>query len=192
MARFRLHVSYANVMATLALFIALGGGAYAAIRLPKNSVTTIQVRNGSLLAKDFHSGQLKAGPAGQAGAKGATGPQGVQGDRGLGGPAGPPGLTGDPGAKGDKGDTGAAGSALGFAYIGANGSVARAKNITAANVTHTMTGEYCFNNLPFNAQNVEVTKDILFGGATFVSFNVQAPGDGGGVGSCSGNASAVV
>ena len=34
----RLRVTYANVTATLALFVALGGGAYAATALPANSV----------------------------------------------------------------------------------------------------------------------------------------------------------
>lgn len=174
------HLSYANVMATVALFIALGGGAYAAITLPKDSVTTIQVKDGSLLAKDFKRGQLKAGPPG------ATGPQGP---RGLGGPAGPFGPQGDPGP---RGDTGAPGSALGFAYIGATGTVSKAKNIAQANVTHTTTGEYCFDNLPFTPQNAVVTKDILFGGPSFVSFNVQVPGDGAGLGSCDAGAQAVV
>jgi hypothetical protein len=80
-------VTYANVMATLALFIALGGGAYAASKLPKNSVgpkqikkdsiTSSKIKNGSLLAADFKSGQLL---------RGATGAQGPKGDPGPGGP----------------------------------------------------------------------------------------------------------
>src|SRR4051812_11022318 len=135
------NLSYANVMATIAVFIALGGGAYAVTTLPRNSVTTVQVKNGSLLARDFRSGQLKKGPAGAAGAKGAQGPQGTQGAQGLGGPAGPPGA---PGAKGGDGATGADGTALGFADVGATGLVGPAKNVNAGNITHTVTGEYCF------------------------------------------------
>ena len=61
-------VSYANVASTLALVVALSGGAYAATQLPKNSVTSKQVKNGSLKAADFKAGQLPAGPAGPAGA----------------------------------------------------------------------------------------------------------------------------
>ena len=38
MSTFRSQLTYANVVATLALFLALGGGAYAATQLPKNSV----------------------------------------------------------------------------------------------------------------------------------------------------------
>ena len=79
---------YANVTATMALIVALGGTSYAAIKLPANSVGSAQlkkqavtnsklranavtsgtVRNGSLRATDFKAGQLPAGPAGPAGA----------------------------------------------------------------------------------------------------------------------------
>ena len=71
--------SYANVAATLALFVALGGTSYAAVTLAPASVkakhlaagavTTAKVKNGSLKAADFASGHLPAG------ARGATGPQ---------------------------------------------------------------------------------------------------------------------
>ena len=37
-------LSYANVVSTLALVVALGGGAYAAVELPKNSVGTKQIK----------------------------------------------------------------------------------------------------------------------------------------------------
>ena len=43
LARFASRLSYANVMATVAVFISLGGGAYAMSRLPKNSVGTKQL-----------------------------------------------------------------------------------------------------------------------------------------------------
>jgi hypothetical protein len=76
----------AFVVAVLALFIALGGGAYAATSLPANSVGTTQlkdnavisskVKNHSLLAKDFKSGQLPRGPRGPRGPKGNTGAPG--------------------------------------------------------------------------------------------------------------------
>jgi len=41
------------VIACLALFVALGGGAYAAAKLDKNSVTSKQVKNASLKGKDL-------------------------------------------------------------------------------------------------------------------------------------------
>lgn len=42
------HVSYANVTATLALFVALGGTSYAALTLPQGSVGTRQVQPGAV------------------------------------------------------------------------------------------------------------------------------------------------
>jgi hypothetical protein len=41
-------LTYANVVATLALFVALGGASYAAIQLPANSVGRAQLRNGAV------------------------------------------------------------------------------------------------------------------------------------------------
>jgi hypothetical protein len=90
---------YANVTATLALFVALGGTGYAAAvaknsvgsaqikpsgvansDIKANAVTSGKVKNGSLLAQDFKSGQLPAGPKG---ATGATGPAGAPGATGA-------------------------------------------------------------------------------------------------------------
>jgi hypothetical protein len=97
MTRIRPSLTYANVMATIAVFLALGGGAYAVTQLPKNSVGTKQIKNNAvnsakvkdhaLLAKDFKAGQLPSGP------RGAQGPQGAQGSQGLPGQTGPPGPT---------------------------------------------------------------------------------------------------
>ena len=75
------------VVAFVALMIALAGTSYAAIQLPANSVGTKQlkknavigkkVKNRSLKAADFATGQLPAGPQGPQGPKGDTGPSGV-------------------------------------------------------------------------------------------------------------------
>ncbi len=74
-------VRYANVVASLALFVALGGTSYAALQLPKGSVGTEQLRRdavtspkvkpGSLLLSDFRSSQRERlrGPSGPAGAR---------------------------------------------------------------------------------------------------------------------------
>src|SRR3954451_17965480 len=83
----RPRLSYANVMSTFAVVVALGvGSAYAATQLPGHSVGTKQlanssvtgkkVRDGSLAARDFRPGQL---PAGQPGATGPKGDQGIPG-----------------------------------------------------------------------------------------------------------------
>lgn len=68
MSTIRKRLSYANVIATIALFASLGGGAVAALRVPDNSVGTKQlkhnavtgakVRNGSLTGADVKAGSL--------------------------------------------------------------------------------------------------------------------------------------
>ena len=92
-------MSYANVVATLALFVALGGASYAALKLPRNSVKSrhiargavkrsdlasgavdsSKVADGKLLARDFATGQLPAGPPGQPGQPGKDGADGAPG-----------------------------------------------------------------------------------------------------------------
>jgi hypothetical protein len=58
MRRITQHLSYANVTATLALFIALGGSSYAALELTgrdvrNNSLTGKDIRNRSLTGRDI-------------------------------------------------------------------------------------------------------------------------------------------
>jgi hypothetical protein len=55
MTSIRDHVTYANVAASLAVVLALGGTAYAA-GLPKNSVGSKQVKNNSVSTKDLKNG----------------------------------------------------------------------------------------------------------------------------------------
>jgi hypothetical protein len=85
------HVAY------VALFIALGGSAYAA-SLPRNSggssqlkkdaVTSSKVKNGSLRSIDFRASDVpKGGPAGPAGPQGAGGAPGASGAPGERGPS---------------------------------------------------------------------------------------------------------
>ena len=70
----------ALILSTAALFVSLGGGAYAsgylaphsvgARELKNNAVTSIAVRDHSLQAQDFAGGELAAGPKGDTGPKG--------------------------------------------------------------------------------------------------------------------------
>ena len=53
-------LSYANVVATLALFIALGGSSYAALKLPRNSVGSAQIRSGAVHSSDVADGSLSS------------------------------------------------------------------------------------------------------------------------------------
>jgi hypothetical protein len=89
--RIRTRLTYANLMATLGVFLALGGTSYAALTITgrnvrNGSLTGRDVKNGSLgsadigdrrlLAKDFKPGQLPSGPPGARGATGPAGPPG--------------------------------------------------------------------------------------------------------------------
>lgn len=115
LASFRARATYANVVSTICLFILLGGGAYAASRLSKdsvgasqikrNAVRTAEVKNSSLRADDFKPGEL---------------------------PTGPPGAPG------------AGGTARGYGVISASGTLnaAQSKGITVTKIT-AQTGAYC-------------------------------------------------
>jgi hypothetical protein len=91
LARLRSCLSYANVMATIAVFVALGGGAYAAFTLPANSVGSRQLRNSAVTPKKVARATIKLfkGQKGVPGPKGDQGRQGVPGRQGLQGPVGP-------------------------------------------------------------------------------------------------------
>jgi hypothetical protein len=149
--------SPAFIIACLALFVALGGSSYAAVTLKKNSVRSTHIRNGqvkradlgasavnsakvgnaSLLAQDFAPGQLPQGERGERGEKGATG---------------------------DRGETGAPGSALGYAYIEADGSFdpARSKNVRVSE--KFATGQYCIDFTGFVPRNVVASPEMFAAG----------------------------
>lgn len=130
MGLLRRHLTYANVAATLALFLALGGAAYAATQLPKNSVGTNQLRKEAVTAAKIAKktrNQLRGdrGPAGPQGAQGKTGKQGAKGATGA---RGAQGNTGAPGADG----TGPALEVFGaLKPIAAAGSPVVAQNLAA-------------------------------------------------------------
>lgn len=129
LSRFGARLTYANVVATVALFVALGGSSYAALKLPtnsvgskqlkKNSITSPKVKRGSLLTSDFKASQRPR----------------------LRGPQGPQGVPGGPG------QPGAAGSARAYAAVEADANLPPTffsgphPGFTA--VTRTDTGRYC-------------------------------------------------
>ncbi len=124
-------LGYANVMATVAVFVALGGSSYAAMtvtgaQIQNNSVASpdlrdngvrgkdirrgtvrsSDIRDWSLRARDFMPGQLTAGGRGETGPAGATGPEGPQGAAGPQGESGPAGADGPAGPAGQAGISG--------------------------------------------------------------------------------------
>jgi hypothetical protein len=168
-------------MATVAVFITLGGGAYAATtlkansvggaqlkngavtnkKLAKNAVTGAKVKDGSLLAADFAPGQVPAGPAG---------------------------AKGDPGLKGDKGDTGAPGApgtARAYAPFALDGTISptngvdpiggSALGLTQADETAHVasSGQYCFHP-SFTPKSASVTAmgDLALASSNFINATV--------------------
>jgi hypothetical protein len=139
----RLHrPSPSMVVALAALTVALGGTSYAAVKLPKNSVgskqikknavTGAKVKDHSLFANDFAAGQLPRGPKGDTG---APGPAGVAGPQGA---------------------------AIAYAHVNADGSIvgAESKNLEVTGRGNNPTVPvYCMNHTAGGAINVLVTSD---------------------------------
>ena len=109
-AKLRRRPSPALVLAMVALFAALAGGATAGgiVGFAKHAGTADSATNAKHLngktaaqiAASVHGATGPQGPAGVPGPAGATGPAGAKGDAGAAGPSGPAG------PKGDKGDVG--------------------------------------------------------------------------------------
>ena len=53
-----LRLTYANVMSTIAVMLALGATSYAAFNLPNNSVTSKKIKDGAVLASDLANGAV--------------------------------------------------------------------------------------------------------------------------------------
>jgi hypothetical protein len=112
----RSRISYANVMSTLALFLALGGGAWAASGqlvseggklhgcVPRGGgVLTVVRPDAHCRSGDIAVALLQSATPGPAGEAGPRGPQGERGPTGLRGPEGPEGQTGLRGPEGPEG-----------------------------------------------------------------------------------------
>ncbi len=91
LARLRSHLTYANVMASIAVFVALGSGAYAASgALAPSSVGAPQLKKGAVTPAKVAKKTVELFQ-GQTGERGPAGPQGAAGERG---PAGEKGKDG--------------------------------------------------------------------------------------------------
>jgi hypothetical protein len=157
--RFLPHLTFSNVVACLALFVALGGAAYAATQLPKNSVgpqqirknavTASKVKDGSLLPSDFAQGKL---PRGERGPQGEPGPSTGPAGGALSGTYPNPGLASEVRGVAAAGVAGSSNGTLELYFNRFGG---------APTITHPATGEY---DVKFPGLDVNVTSDtIAFG-----------------------------
>ena len=142
----RSRLTYANVMATIAVFIALGGGAYAAIKLPANSVGTKQIRKAAVTPS-------KVAPSAIALFKGR------KGDKGDAGPQGPQGLDGAQGAQGIQGVPGQTGPSN--AYFSSSNTAQSGVSLPAGD--YVVQGQCAFSSS--NGSNIN-GQDTLTSGAT--------------------------
>ncbi len=134
----RRHMSYANVVATLALFLAMSGGAaYAASHYLITKSSQIKPSALTEIAKKAK------GPAGAPGANGAPGSAGPAGPQGPAGAAG----AGTPGAEGKAGAPGTSVTNRALAK-GEGGCVEGGSEFTASSKTTACNGEKGLKGLP--------------------------------------------
>jgi hypothetical protein len=132
-------------------------------QLKKNAVTSVKVKNGSLLAADFKLGQLPAGP---------QGPQGPKGDAGAAG-------------------TAVAYAHVVVTSGGVAIDASRSKGIGTGSVTRVSQGITCISGLPSTPKSVAVTTDAETGAGILNATAALAP-DAGVVSLCGGNGQVAV
>jgi hypothetical protein len=166
----RSHLSFANVISVIALFVALGGASYAAVTLPKNSVGAKQIKKNGVGASEIKKNAVRASE--------------IKSNAVSGGDVKDSGLTGADVADGSLGGADLADDSLtaadiagntlepevgpdAFARVQPDGTLlpvigdfpATSKVITNDNVTHPNPGVYCIINLPFQPSTAMVASD---------------------------------
>jgi hypothetical protein len=151
------------IVALAALFIAVGGFAFAAIPGPDGVIHACYKKRGGGLS--VVAGGKKCPRGTRALSWNQLGPTGPKGPKGANGTKGANGQAGVQGGEGKKGD---AGTAVAYARVAANGTLEpgdsgnQNKNVVAGNVEHdgtTGAGHYCFGGLPFGVASAMVSPD---------------------------------
>jgi hypothetical protein len=166
------HLTYANVMATVAVFLALGGGAIAATSIvgetsaPRTTKFSACVKRSGAMRMVSQRTRCKrrerkitwnqagqvgpVGPAGTPGAPGAPGAPGPPGPQGPGGPQGISGAQGIQGVQGEQGEQGArgpAGTARAYALVRMDGTIDFEKSRNVNDVS-PQCGDPCTGPVP--------------------------------------------
>ena len=135
----RRHLAYANVTATVALFLAVStGGAYAA----KTLIASKDIKNNSITGTDIKDASI--GPKDLSAASKVSGPTGAKGDTGPAGAAGTPGENGALNFKVPNSKINAGVTTLEF------GNVAKSACTTVASTS-----------LTFSSGNNNITDDVV-------------------------------
>ena len=145
--------SAATVLATLALFVALGGTSYAAVTLAPNSVGSTQLKDGAVQSSDIKDGSIGSGDISNGAIEvsdlSTAARKGFDGKGAVQGPAGPAGPAGKDGAQGPAGPAGPAGPGASAALTvkDATGTtVANAYNPTVDWGTRIVSRFYLYKN----------------------------------------------
>ena len=152
-----------NVIAWLALFVALGGTSMAASHYMISSAKQISPS----VLKQLHGASGPKGPSGPHGVAGERGPTGATGPKGEAGPAGKSieGNEGPEGKQGPKGETGPAGeegTARAYAHVSSTGAIeaTNQKGFEKLEFDNPKAeGVYCVSGLHGPLHNVTVTVD---------------------------------
>lgn len=134
MSRIRSRLTFSNVTAMVAVFVALGGGAYAAQKvgprdIAKNAVRSKHVKNKAVKSRHVNNRAVKAAKI----ANGAVGAAKLA-----------------PNAV----------AARAYAYVETNGEVrpeVPSHGITSENIDHPSAGLYCISGLPFTPRHAQVS-----------------------------------
>ena len=167
-------MSYANVVATFALLLAIGGGtAWAAHRYTITSTNQIAPS----VLKKLHGAKGKRGTAGVNGTRGTAGTDGANGTSGTAGTNGTNGANGTNGTNGTNGAvgaTGANGTALAYVQVNAAGVIGQQTGgVTMTPGSGPVTGIYCIH-VPGTLHIGVGSGDIAGGGPvpSFVEVNM--------------------
>ena len=112
-------MSYANVMSTVAVFVALGGTSYAVMQLPRNSVGSPQIRSSAVGSSELQRNAVRS--------RGIRDRSIALRDISLAARTSLRGAAGAPGAKGDPGVPGVAYRAV----VNSGGGIVRGNAVTA-------------------------------------------------------------
>jgi hypothetical protein len=154
-----------TIIASLALFLVLGGTAAAAgglingKKIKKGTITAKQIKNKTITTAKISPAAIGA----LSGAQGPKGDQGPKGNPGIQGPKGDQGVQGIQGIQGPKGDPGVSQITT---YSGSDDSV---------------------NNIPANTEKDVINMNGMAAGRYVINANVQAFTQGAGTVSCSLN-----
>lgn len=176
----RRHLTYANVMSSLAVFLLLGGaGAYAASKkigasqIKSSAVTTAKIKNGAVATEKLKNGAV----SGEKLADGAVANSKLADSSVTNAKLAADSVSGDKVVESTLTEVPSANSAnpLAFARVNANGSVdpAGSKALTSPNVSHPSKGVYCISVPSFaprggyvttEASSSQTTAQIAIGG----------------------------